>query len=177
MCQALFLKWKVFSSKLWLKFWLLFGALPDISRLHWYLLNAKPLDLGSHNLALIISCWGSYESLTRMYASWKQRLYLNTLFLACGASINIIHQISANHRRIWDSFRQQASVPQVLGCVFEPMVYVVWCVLTTICYVYSLWVSWCLLVSVRIRKSDFGFTSHYLLVIMLCTKICWAPQN
>lgn len=56
------------------------------------------------------------------------------------------------------------------------MVCVVQYVLTTVCHVYSLCFK-LVPVSFRIRKFDYGFTSHYLLLIMLYTMICQTLQN
>lgn len=101
-----------------------------------------------------------------MYSSQKQGLHLNTLFLACGASIIIIHPISVNHSRIGDP-SDSRSLTSELQDVFSSH--------NLLCAYNSLSCLLCLSVAFLLDselESDLGLTSHYLLLIMSCTKIC-----
>lgn len=174
MCQALIpIKCSKVSSKLWFEFWLFSGASSDISNRHWYLPNAQ--QLSTHDS--LPPCWSSHEPLTRMFASWEQGPHPNTLFLVCGASVKTqftkSQQITTESG---ESFRRWISAP----CGYRMCLWAngVCCAVCACKYLLCLF-SLCQLVSVgfRVRGSDFRFTSHYLLLIMLCTKICWNPQN
>lgn len=134
--------------KFWLKFWLLSGALPDISSLHWYLPTAKLLESKVTQFSthyILPCCWGSY--------SQNQGLHPNILFFTCGASLNTNHQASASHGRVLGILQTTGLHTSELQDVFGADG--VCCVLCPL--------SVCQFLFVSELESDLGLTSHSLL--------------